>query len=208
MANRAYLVGSEHADTAGPGEKGINYNPDTEILAGASYRIPVFWLSIFDESHLKAHVVQGFNIPTLVADAEATKRLLQQRRAAVLAAFPQCESRWNAWAQLITEAPFKFFKIDATEVWDMDSDMFEAQFAKAVRWFSSGSADDFTKLLAAAELPLVKPRGFIGGLLGGGSQPGYDSKTKTITAAPPPEPSVGHYLYGYSWVRPTPWKDE
>ncbi len=208
MANRAYLVGSENADTAGPGEKGINYNPDTEILAGASVLIPIFWLSIFDESHLKAHVVQEHRIPTLVADAEASKRLLMQRQAAVLGAFAQCEPHWTAWEQLITEASFKFFKIDATEIWGMDPDMFAKQLPPAVRWFSSGSSDDFAMLLRAAELPVIQPRGFLGGLLGGGAQPGYNPKTKTITVATPPDTSLGHYLHGYSWVRDVPWKDE
>ena len=207
MANRAYLVGSEHADTAGPGEKGINYNPDTEILAGASFRIPIFWLSLFDESHLKAHVVQEFSIPSVVADAAASRRLLAQRRAKVLDTFAQCESAWAAWEQLITEAPSKFFKIDATEIWDLDPDVFAKQFPAAVRWYSSGSADDFAMLLQAADMPLVQPRGFLGGLLGGGAKPGYDPKTKIVTISPPPEPSLGHYMHGYSHVRDVPWKD-
>ncbi|HSY18787.1 MAG TPA: hypothetical protein VK815_10655 [Candidatus Acidoferrales bacterium] len=205
MANRAYLVGSENADTAGPNEQGINYDPDTEIFAGASYHLPIFWLSIFDESHLKTHAIAEHKIETFVADADTVKRLLSQRRAAVLATFPQCESHWNAWTQLITEAPFKFFKIDATEIWELDPDQLKQRLPGAVRWFSSKSDADFAQLLATAEVPLIKPRGLLGSLLGGTPR-GYDPKTKNLTVAK--DSSVGHHLHGYSWVRETPWKDE
>jgi len=144
MANRAYLVGSENADTAGPNEEGINYDPDTEILAGASYHLPVFWFSIFDESHLKTHAIQEHKIETFVADVDTAKRLLQQRRATVLATFPQCESHWNAWTQLITEAPFKFFKIDATEIWELNPDQLKQRLPGAVRWFCGGCGTKLT----------------------------------------------------------------
>lgn len=79
MANRAYLVGSSNADSAGPGEKGINYNPDTEILCGASTQIPLFWLSLFEEAHIKPHLVQEYRIPAPVCEASVARQLLQQR---------------------------------------------------------------------------------------------------------------------------------
>lgn len=91
MANRAYLVGSSNGNTAGPGEKGINYNPDTEILAGASTQIPVFWLSLFDESHIKPHVVEEYRIPAPVCDATTARKLLHEGRTQILSAFTRCE---------------------------------------------------------------------------------------------------------------------
>ena len=208
MANRAYLVGSSNADTAGPGEKGINYNPDTEILCGASTQIPVFWLSLFEEAHIKPHVVQEYRIPAPVSEASVARQLLQQRRAKVLATFPQCESHWQAWERLITEAPFQFFKLDGTEVWDLDPQLFERQLPPAVRWFSSGSPDDFAQLLSIAEIPLIQPRGFLARLVGS-AQAGYDVAAKTLSVAQGPRSdSVGHHLHGYAWVRGVPWKDE
>lgn len=205
MANRAYLIGSSNADTAGPGEMGINYNPDTEILAGASTQIPVFWLSLFDESHIKPHVVQECRIPAPVCEASAGRAIMEQRRARILTAFSQCETHWEAWQRLITEAPFPFFKLDGTEVWLLDPELFESQLPAAIRWFSSGADDDFAKLLSIAEIPSPAPRGLLGRLVGG-TQPGYDPTTKTFT--PGPNDSRGHHLHGYSWVRDVPWKDE
>lgn len=210
MANRAYLVGSSNADTAGPGEKGINYNPDTEILCGASTQIALFWLSLFEEAHIKPHLVQEYRIPAPVCEASVARQLLQQRRAKVLAAFPQCETHWQAWERLITEAPFQFFKLDGTEVWDLDPELFQSQLPPAVRWFSSGTADDFAKLLSIAGIPMIQPRGFLGRLVGG-TPSGYDVATKTLTMAKDGgrrSDSVGHHLHGYSWVREVPWKDE
>lgn len=210
MANRAYLVGSSNADTAGLGEKGINYNPDTEILCGASYQIPVFWLSLFEESHIQAHLVQGYRIPAPVCEATAARQLLQQRRSKVLAAFQQCEAHWQAWEQLITEAPFQFFKLDGTEVWEMDAELFQSQLPSAIRWFSSGSAEDFATLLSIAEIPMIQPPGFLGRLVGG-TPSGYDIATKTLTMTNDGagrSDSVGHHLHGYSWVREVPWEDE
>ena len=210
MPNRAYLVGSTHAETAGPGEKGINYNPDTEILAGASIHIPVFWFSIFDESHIKPHAVQEYRIPSAVCEAAAGRALMQQRREKILAAFGGCPSHWEAWERLVTDAPFAFFKIDGTEIWDLDPKLFESQFSPAIRWFSSGSADDFAKLLSIAEIPVVPPRGFLARLSGRKSE-GYDAETKTFTLTKDGvgrADSAGHHLHGYGWVRPVPWKDE
>lgn len=210
MANRAYLVGSDNADSAGPGDKGINYNPDTEILAGSSGQVPVFWLSIFEESHIKPHVVQEYRIPAPVCEAAAARQLLKQRRPKALAAFSQCVSHWEAWERLIAEAPFQFFKLDATEVWDLAPDLFQSQLPAAIRWFSSGSADDFAKLLAIAEIPVIQPRGFLGRLVGG-SRSGYDVASRTLTMAKDRagrSDSVGHHLHGYAWVREVPWKDE
>lgn len=210
MANRAYLVGSSNADTAGPGEEGINYNPDTEILAGASSQIPIFWLSLFEESHIKLHVVQEYRISAPVCEASVARQLLQQRRAKVLSSFPRCEAHWQAWERLITEAPFQFFKLDGTEIWDLDQELFQSQLPPAIRWFSSGSADDFAKLLSIAEIPMTPPRGFLARLVGG-KPPGYDIARKTLTVAKDRgrrSDSVGHHLHGYSWVREVPWKDE
>jgi hypothetical protein len=209
MANRAYLVGSSNGDTAGPGENGVNYNPDTEILAGASTQIPVFWLSLFDESNIKPHVVKEYSIPAPVCEAATARTLLQQRRAKILAAFSQSKTHWDAWERLITEAPFKFFKLDATEVWDLDPELFQSHLPPAVRWFSSGSADDFAKLLSVAEIPMIQPRGFLGRLVGNTAS-GYDMATKTLTMAKDGagrSDSVGHHLHGYAWVREVPWKD-
>ena len=209
MANRAYLVGSSNAATAGPGKEGINYNPDTEILAGASSLIPVLWLSLFDESHIRQHVIEDIRIPAPVCEAATSRRLLQERRAKVLSTFAQFESRWNVWEQLINEADFQFFKLDPAEVWDLEPEDFEACLPSAIRWFSSGSADDFGKLLSIAMIPMVKPRGFLG-RLAGKTPSGYDLATKTLVnlkdALGRPD-SIGHHAHGYSWVRNVPWID-
>jgi hypothetical protein len=209
MANRAYLVGSSHDDTAGPSAKGINHDPDTEILAGASAIIPVFWLSLFNEFHLKTHIIEEYKIPAPVCQAAEGRKILLERRSRILATFAQCEPHWEAWERLITEAPFQFIKLDSAEVWDLEPEVFEADLPLAVRWFSSGSADDFAKLLSVAEIPARKPRGFLGRILGG-TPSGYDSTTKRLSKLKDwrgqPD-SVKHHLHGYKWVREVPWKD-
>src|SRR5438045_4128966 len=101
MANRAYLLGSSNAKTAGP-TAGINYVSDAEILAEASGKIPVFWLSLFDESDIKQHIMEEHLIPAPVCDALGGRTLLRQRRAHVLTAFTGCEieSEWASWDRL------------------------------------------------------------------------------------------------------------
>jgi hypothetical protein len=88
--------------------------------------------------------------------------------------------------------------------------LFQSQLPPAIRWFSSGSADDFAKLLSIAEIPMIQPQGLLGRLVSV-TPSGYDVATKTLTIAKDGagrSDSVGHHLYGYSWVRDVPWKDE
>ena len=66
MANHAYLVGGANADPAGPVGDGVNYDPDTEILAASSGLIPALWLCAFGKESLTTIRIETNSIPTLV----------------------------------------------------------------------------------------------------------------------------------------------
>lgn len=72
MANHAYLVVGETSSTAGTVGKGINYNPDTDVLAASSTIVPVLWLSLFDVRDLTHHETDGHRIATLVTSTASS----------------------------------------------------------------------------------------------------------------------------------------
>ncbi len=185
MANRAYLVGSANADPAGLSEKGINYDPDTEIVAASSYCVPALWLSVFAESDLTHHEIQGYRIPTLVTPVPKAKERLAARLGTLRQVFADDTEQLNAWNALVKELAFEFLKVDGTEIWDLDPDSFSNQLPAAVRWFTSNASEDFQQLLAIAAMQ-------------------YDPLTKKITT----EDSPKHNLHGYAWVREVPWADD
>ena len=178
MSNRAFLIGSKSPTPAGRTSDGDpNYAYDTDVIAeGGSYQLPVFWLSLFDESHFTVHESDEYSVPTLVCDLKAALALLEQRRVAVLSAFVGCEMHWADWERLVSNAQTPFLKVDATEVWDLEPNSFGPALAAAVRWFTSGAPDDFNQLLGL-----------------GGIQ--YDFQRRRFTVAG--REGKGEHLYGY-----------
>jgi hypothetical protein len=190
MANFAYLFGANDSTPAGFREEDGDFNHDyaTQALAsGGKYHIPLFWFTIFDESHIVRYPFLEFQVQTAVCHRAAAVALLERRRAQVLGAIPGVESAWDSWQRLITEAPFSYFKLNAHEIWDLDHDAFNADFPVAFRWFSSRSALDLDRLLGLAGIRLDPDDG---------CYKFWDS------------PLRGNFLHGYKALRDVPWEDD
>lgn len=150
MSNRAYFIANQDSTPAGLDSNGdANYDEQGDVLVdGGGYQLPVFWLSLFGESDICFHQFDDYQVATLVCDRESALNHLERRRDSVLAAFPGCEAHWQVWQNLVESSTAAYFKVDATELWDLDPEMFERDFLVAVRWFSSGDNSDFETLLS------------------------------------------------------------
>ena len=177
MSNRAYLIASQNSTPAGTRSDGNTNYATTEVIAdGGSYQLPIFWFSLFSQSNLCIHQFDDFRASTLICDRATAWNNLRERRASVLAAFPGCDAHWDVWQQLTEGSTGSHFKLDATEIWDLDPDSYERDFPAAVRWFSSGAAEDFAALLSLGAL-------------------NYDSATRQLTVGT--SAVIGEHLYGY-----------
>jgi len=208
MPNRAFLIGSNQGETAGPIGDALNYDPDTEILAGASLCIPLFWLTPFDESCITNHMIENHAIPSLVAEMHLARVRTGERAKAILAMFPSCETEWLTWVNFIDTAPFSFLKVDALEICILEEPgIFERKLPAAIRWFSSRRKDDFRSLLSLAEIRLLRKRWFFDRRPINPNR-GYDPVAKTLSIVDPNFPGIEirlSHLYGYKWVREVPW---
>jgi hypothetical protein len=185
MANRAYLVGSKNDEPAGPSEKGINYDPDTEILAGASYCVPLLWLALFDQSSIRDLVIEEYKIPAPVTDAASARKLLKARSSRLLALLSDTNLFYE-FETLIAGAPFEFFKIDAFEIWDLGPEEFAEELPAVMQWLETGDKKHFAALSELVGLNLPDE----------------------LTANPPHKLSGDpQHFRGYKWVRPVPWAD-
>jgi hypothetical protein len=154
MSNRAFLIGNNTPIPAGRNSDGNpNYNHDTDVVAeGGSMLLPIFWLGLFDQSHIKFHELDDCRIPALVCERAVGLSLLQEHKAATLLAFTGYESHWERWEQLARGSRGSHFKLDGTELWDMGPDEFEPGLTAGVRWFTSGSPDDLAILLGQSAM--------------------------------------------------------
>ncbi len=184
MSNRAFLVGGHTPITPGITEQGGNYNPNTEILAGASNSIPILWCSLFEESDLAHHPVDEYQIPTLVTPIADARQRLITRSPRIHETFPHSTEAIENWTRLLNSADFEFIKVDALEVWMLYGDSFEGRLKSSMRWYHTGDDNDLTALTALAECSydfaqrkLVVPEGYI----------------------------VDLCFHGYRWVREVPW---
>jgi hypothetical protein len=186
MANRAYLIYSDSDEAPGPSMNGLNYDPDTEILAGASYAIPILWCSLFAEEDMKYHKVEGCRIPTLVAERDLASTRFRQRFPALGAAFPSYSRQIEEWDRLVCGLPLRYVKVDTTEIWLLDPDGFERRLLSSVRWYNAGAPEAMQSLAS----------------LSGAT---YDSENRLLVVTE--EYEVDYCLHGYRWLREVPWGD-
>jgi hypothetical protein len=188
MSNRAYFIGSQNSTPAGRSSDGsTNYDERTEVLAdGGGYQLPVFWLSLFSVSDIRVHQFDDYRVSTLVCDRASALDNLHHRRASVLAAFPRCDEHWEVWRKLVEGSTAPYFKVDATEIWDLEPDLYERDFAPAVRWFASLDPADFAILLSVGILDFnPETRRFT---VGGAELKGEHLYGYRMNASPPPAP--------------------
>jgi hypothetical protein len=157
MSNMAQLIAN---DIPGPACGGVGYEPEDSIASGP-HAVPVFWLSLFDETHLVTFEDEDEDdgrvlmIPSLVAEMSEVRRLLAGRRELLAEHFPEFRPSWDRFAEVIGRLEARYIKVDVLELWDIaaavDED-FEAELRGALRWFESQDEADFDRLLSIASI--------------------------------------------------------
>lgn len=186
MSNRAYLIGGNTPATPGISDDGINYNPDSDILAGASGSIPILWNSLFKESDIVYHHVKGYKIPSLVTTLSEARQTLISRLSRIHEAFPHDTEAVQNWKRLLESTDCEYIKVDALEVWMLNEEGFEEQLRAAIRWYETGDNKALIALTGLAE----------------GS---YDFAERNIVV--PDGYVIDYCFHGYGWVREVPWPE-
>jgi hypothetical protein len=156
MSNEAILIANDIPGGVG-GEVGEDPTGQDGVASGP-HAVPVYWLSLFDETHLLTVEVEGEDgtgvaVPSLVAEMSVARRLLGERRESLSEAFPEFQSTWDRFAKVIHQLKARYIKVDLLELWDLaaavDED-FESEVRAAIRWFESRDEADFARLLSVA----------------------------------------------------------
>lgn len=185
MSNRAYFVGGNTNEPLGP-ESECDHT--TQVLCGASYVVPVFWLCCFDESDVRYIDADGTRVPLLFTETARARQRCAQRAPRVLDTFAAHADLWPKWLALLNGCEFTHLTADGYEVWAMDPAEFERDLLLALRWFEFGERDDREALYRLASIS------------------NYNPVRRAI--------NLGHnecperFLLGYSHLRPVPWDDE
>jgi hypothetical protein len=178
MSNCAYLIAGKTPEPAGcNGDGETNYDFQSDVIAtGGGYQLPLFWLSLFNQADLCLHQFDEYRVPTVVCERSSAFANLRKRRSLMQATFPACEAHWASWEWLVGSATAPYFKLDATELWDLGPEEYERDFPVALRWFESGDAGDLSVLLSMGAFA-------------------YDAESKHLTLGG--SEVLGAHLYGY-----------
>ena len=160
MSNMSALIATDI-----PGPVGVNFDEqigydrdESKLVATGPLAVPVFWLALFDASHLLTLEVAGedgkVTVPSLVAEMPDARRLLKARREAGLGAFPEFQPTWDRFARVVDRLKKRYIKIELQELWDLEPEPndFVRRLEAAMRWFDSHSKADFDQLLEIASI--------------------------------------------------------
>jgi hypothetical protein len=189
MANRAYLFQAPTPDV------GVEYDPDQDILVGASYLLPVFWLALFDRSCLKrkdAEFDDGTKTtyPYLISSVSDGLARWDKRSPFLVSWLgPELGKVTDSWRRLIAGADKPYVHLETVELWMMEPEPFEGQLQDALDSFEA------------------KKPSLVGRVFGTSSQATLQPALSLADIAGVPESSRMDKLYGYSWVRPVTWSE-
>jgi hypothetical protein len=195
MSNMSALFAN---DIPGPACGAIGCKPKGgDLIATGPHAVPVFWLSLFEETHLVTFETEDEDdgqilmIPSLVAEMSESRRLLEDRRERLAEYFPEFQPTWGQYARVVGRLKARYIKVDVLELWDIaaavDED-FEAELRGALRWFESQDEADFNQLLSIASIT------------------GYDPSRRTFAGRSAEVPRAFH-LRGYA-CNDRYWDDE
>ncbi|WP_395748182.1 hypothetical protein [Prosthecobacter sp.] len=185
MANSPYLLASHDSQPAGYTSDGeTNYDFAKEVISdGGKYQLPIFWLSLFTLEDVRVHHIDdNTTVLTLVCRKNIALQNLEKHRPGILEMFPGYTAHWDSWEQFAQNASASYFKVDATELWDLDPESFDSMLSSAVRWFESREDSDFEQLLSLGAL-------------------NYNAELRSATLGN--SPVTGENLYGYR-IRTSP----
>ncbi len=150
MSNEAYLIAT---DVPGPCIGNIGQDKKSVLLANAPLAVPVYWISLFDSSHLVRLEVPGeegpVEIPSLAAEMGDAKRLLGEHHEILATTFPEFEPTWDRFASVVRRLKKPHIKIELSEIWDIDQ-IEPDDFAR----FAKGELERLSKTLGVDQIEL------------------------------------------------------
>jgi hypothetical protein len=184
MTNAACLIANDSPDPAGVDfDTYVGYDPRRDLIATAPCAVPVYWLSLFNTSHLVTLRVAGdeghVTVPSLVAEMPDAKRLLRERRAILAEFFPEFQPTWDRFARVVERLKSQYIKVELQELWDLEPEEFTPKIEAALRWFDSISDNNIKQILDMASIR------------------GYERSERTISRVGEGVPRAFH-LRGYS----------
>lgn len=194
MSNMSALIAN---DIPGPAGGDVGRAPKgQDLIATGPLAVPVYWLSLFDETHLVTFEEQDENginltIPSLVTDISDARRLLRERRKCLSERFPEFQPTWDRFATMLDRLKSRYIKVDLLELWDLAAASgvdFESEVRGGVRWFESRDKADFAFLLSVSSINR------------------YDDERRTFEAAFEGVPRA-FYLRGYA-CKDSYWDDK
>lgn len=148
MSNRAYLVSDNNSSPAFEDENGDRGYESQNILSeGGSYILPFFWLTAFRANDCLVQTIGGDKITCFLVTREDALRNIGACKDLVCAEFSNLIFHFPRWEEIVSNSKGTHLKIDASELWQMDPDIFEDYLPQALRWFSSRNESDRNAML-------------------------------------------------------------
>ncbi len=206
MSNRVFLV---QASSPIPDEE---YD-DNDVLAGASYMIPVFWYACFKPNDIAPKRVEledgsTTEIPYIVTTREYAINNLKNRKILLLKYLPvRFEKEYNHFLKLLEDADKEYIHLHTIELWMMhDEGDFESDCEKCLRAFDEEAS-------SAKKAPVVvrrKPRFLKRPARKPVIPPSWTRLLKQADIDPGKisETAEDFKLTGYGWFRKVPWEEE
>jgi hypothetical protein len=159
MSNKACLFAENTPEPYNPSEGGSRRGARTVWVAGAAYRVPVFWVWCFDKGDIAVVECDGGSLPQLVSAMGLVRSRLAQREAIAAELFPTSGQAWEQFREAVEAADRKYLKVDACEIWALcEGDKFGRLLKKALSWSRSRRQADLDALLSLAGIAGYKPR--------------------------------------------------
>ena len=152
MSNQACLFAEETPAPYNPLNDTKDARTKTLFIAGAAYRIPVFWMFCFAEEDFVEVPLSESKFSTLVAPTEAVRRRLDARDTLARDFFPDHADLWLRWRRVIESIDRSFLKLDPYELWMLckTEGHLDAELRLALEWFTCRDDYEFTSLLNLA----------------------------------------------------------
>lgn len=174
-----------------------NYNESEDIIAAASYSIPMFWFSLFsseDVVYRKLEMDDGTfeDWPMLVVEKDKAIERAIKRKERFLSLLPKSyDSLYQKWILLLQDIRLNYILVDMDEIRMMDdAEDFDRKLIEVL-----DSLDD----LKLSKYDILM-RDFAGMQI-------KESQLGIEIVQPKTEEEIVQFLCGYSWIRKVPWEE-
>jgi len=139
MSDYAFLVSNSSPLTASIDDHGNRTYANADVVRdGGKYIFPLLWLTAFRAGDVVQRVIQGDVCSCLMTTREQALRQLGEVQEMICREFANVAPHWAAWEKLVRDTKGSHLKIDASDLWGMDPDLFESGLRDALAWLASG----------------------------------------------------------------------